>query len=158
MPGKRRRPVKADQPQAKRAKIMNQPQVAATHPILSLYYPQVKLLREYLLQCLPTESRSRRRKIQGISSCGPDYCYARDQATSQGSFATGGRSMRVETPSEETQNLAWLLDTTLIGVSQQSCVKDIAREQDFAVFSQRLSTSNDGSDGPATISQSEVGN
>ena len=161
MPGKRKRPIKckADQPLAKKFKTSKESQVTASihHPILSLYYPQVKSLREYLLQSLPTESRLRRRKFQSIpywTSHGfNDGC----QFKCQGIPTTGHWNLGMGTLPEDTQDLSCLLDTTLIGVSQQSCIQDTFREQEFATFSQQLVAASGSSAGLGTVSQSEVG-
>jgi telomerase reverse transcriptase len=114
-----------------------------SHPVISLYYRQVVTLRQYLLQQIPVTSKSRRRRIASIRS---------DPLTQrEGDDSPGDR---------QVQDLASVLDTTLVGVlNETSPTVTQERRRDFAAYSQTQSqcrselTSTDT--GPP-CSQSEV--
>jgi telomerase reverse transcriptase len=94
-----------------------------SHPVISLYYPQVVTLRQYLLQQIPITSKSRRRRIASIRS---------DALTErQGDGSSAER---------QVQGLASVLDTTLVGVLKEtSPTVTQERRRDFAAYSQTQS-------------------
>lgn len=92
------------------------------HPVISLYYPQVVTLRQYLLRQIPLSSRARRRRIASIRDDQPPVRISND-----------GRS---------GAQLAKLLDTTLVGILTESpptCNEE--RRQELAAFTQSQSRS-----------------
>ncbi|EDP48298.1 Telomerase reverse transcriptase [Aspergillus fumigatus] len=94
-----------------------------SHPVISLYYRQVVTLRQYLLQQIPVTSKSRRRRIASIRS---------DPLTQrEGDDSPGDR---------QVQDLASVLDTTLVGVlNETSPTVTQERRRDFAAYSQTQS-------------------
>ncbi|GAQ05707.1 hypothetical protein ALT_3028 [Aspergillus lentulus] len=94
-----------------------------SHPVISLYYRQVVTLRQYLLQQIPVTSKSRRRRIASIRS---------DPLTQrQGDDSSGER---------QVQDLARVLDTTLVGVlNETSPAVTQERRRGFAAYSQTQS-------------------
>lgn len=112
-----------------------------SHPVISLYYPQVVTLRQYILQRIPRSSKSRRRRIVAV----------RKDAGADGPFA----ATNVET---DGNSLAELLDTTLVGLWKDiSPTHTQERRRDFVAFTQAQQATQFGTDtGPASP-QSEVG-
>ena len=169
MPGKRKRSAKSEteQPQGKKCRVLDKPPAVAplSHPILSLYYPRIRSLREHLLQCLPPEARSRRRQIQAIPVW--TRCYhienqvvgeARDLHEVRIAHGKQQRNVAKEIQSHEVQNLSRLLDSTLIGVPRPDSVNYAPKEQDVvALFSQPSAATDIGSMGLGTVPLSEVG-
>lgn len=157
---KRKRPAKdngpADIPSQKRAKApskepgqqgpstQHQHQHQHQHPVISLYYSRVVTLRQYLLDQLPASSKSRRRRIASVGLQGgppakPDLDGDQHQLHS-------------------VQQLADLLDSTLVGVLKESNpAVDQTRQKDFAAFtaSQFRSPLTSTDTGP-TCPQAEV--
>nr|OQO19315.1 hypothetical protein B0A51_11621 [Rachicladosporium sp. CCFEE 5018] len=106
-----------------------------TKPLLAQYYSEVHSLRTCLVSRLPKSSKKRRRRL---------LQYGRDNAPSSASIF-------------DTE-LAGLLDTTIVGTSEQVAVATLADvENDISVFTQQLTEtdisvlSNTGS-----LQQSEV--
>ncbi|OQO07688.1 hypothetical protein B0A48_07385 [Cryoendolithus antarcticus] len=106
-----------------------------TNPLLAQYYSEVHSLRTYLVSRLPKSSKKRRRRL---------LQYGRDNAPSSASIS-------------DTE-LASLLDTTIVGTSEQVAVATLADvENDISVFTQQLTEtdisvlSNTGS-----LQQSEI--
>lgn len=101
------------------------------HPVISLFYPQIWSLRDYILRRLPASSRSRRSRIASLSS-------GNSNSSRSGDF----------------------LDSTLVGVLEEpSPAVSRSRHVQFVAFSQsqqqqRLSL-DDSDIGPA-CAQSEV--
>ncbi|PWY77241.1 hypothetical protein BO94DRAFT_472976 [Aspergillus sclerotioniger CBS 115572] len=92
------------------------------HPVISLYYPQVVTLRQYLLRQIPLSSRSRRRRIVSIRDDQPP--------------------VRISNDGHSGAQLAKLLDTTLVGILTESpptCNEE--RRQELAAFTQSQSRS-----------------
>lgn len=104
------------------------------HPVISLYYPQVSTLRQYLLQQLPSSSKLRRRRIRSFKAA--PGAVAEDKSA--------------------TDQLAILLDTTLVGVPKESVpAVDRSRQRSFAAFTQSQDRSQCTDTGPP-CPQSEV--
>ncbi|RAK99664.1 telomerase reverse transcriptase [Aspergillus ibericus CBS 121593] len=92
------------------------------HPVISLYYPQVVSLRQYLLRQIPLSSRSRRRRIVSVRDDQPPVGTSND--------------------SRSGAQLAKLLDTTLVGILTETpptCNEE--RRQELAAFTQSQSRS-----------------
>ncbi|KAJ5558312.1 Telomere reverse transcriptase [Penicillium sp. DV-2018c] len=104
------------------------------HPVISLYYRNVMPLREYLLQQLPATSKSRRRRIRTLGS-------RADQE-----------------PDGQSQELAELLDSTLVGVLKESSpAVNSERQKEYSSFNQSQSQSIlVSTDTGPTCPQSEV--
>ncbi|KAI9042294.1 telomerase reverse transcriptase [Aspergillus affinis] len=99
---KRKRPVKDDRPRDHLPKPNSPPppsqaeipEQSHSHPVISLYYPRVVTLRQYLLRRIPVSSKSCRRRIAAV----------RNDLTSSDLKSHG---------------LAIFLDTTLVGVLKE---------------------------------------
>lgn len=116
------------------------------HPLLSLYYPQVLTLRNYLLSRLPLFSKSRRRRV---TSAGTHYQTSADVAASEDPSNTHRL--------EDDRALAKLLDATLVGRPDgQSPDQDDSRVRELATFSQKVTSTIGSSAGSGTRSQSEA--
>ena len=116
------------------------------HPLLSLYYPQVLTLRNYLLSRLPLSSKSRRRKI---ASAGTHCETSADVKASE--------DTRNPPRIEDDRALAKLLDATLVGrFHTQWPNQDDSRVKGLAAFSQKVNSTVGSSAGGSTCSQSEV--
>ncbi|KAI9759142.1 MAG: hypothetical protein M1835_000450 [Candelina submexicana] len=111
----------------------------ARHPILSLYYPLVWTLRDYLLYKLPQTSKSRRRRIISI----PSYPEYPSQSTPPDSGKLG-----IQTADRA---LSKLLDLTLIGIPKSKPEATTARLKEFASFSQGQTESTVGSSNGAGL-------
>ncbi|SLM33959.1 telomerase reverse transcriptase [Lasallia pustulata] len=100
------------------------------HPLLSLYYPRVLTLRDYLLSQLPPSARSRRRRL---SSAGTHH---------ETFDAVGASDDQRNTPRVEDDGaLAKLLDSTLIGQFQAQWLnRDDSRIRELATFSQKVTS------------------
>ncbi|KAJ5782388.1 Telomere reverse transcriptase [Penicillium paradoxum] len=89
-----------------------------SHPVISLYYRHVVPLREYLLQQLPATSKSRRRRILALEP-------RADQD-----------------PDTQSQTLAELLDSTLVGVLKESSpVLNSERQREYLSYNSSPSRS-----------------
>ncbi len=154
---KRRRPHKSDEGPRKRVcdRTTRPTPIAASHPTLSLYYPQILTLRDFVLSKLPASSKSRRRKVAGIKE--------QISAPSTGVASVGLRqpeclqSREGSNEDEEEHLLARLLDSTLVCVRpREPQLTWQSREKDFQAFSQK----NDGADESSLLEgntpQSEV--
>lgn len=153
-------------------------------PVLSIYYPRVITLRAYILELLPTSSKSRRRKVASIAKDwhnepGNDKdgdtrskikTKTKDKSEIKDKDATTASRRRrrprislgggvVVTDIERIQELGRLLDSTLVGVLKPlDNAANHSRQRDLAAFTQsqfRCSTLG-GTDVGATSSQSEV--
>ncbi|KAJ9228282.1 hypothetical protein DTO271D3_5664 [Paecilomyces variotii] len=116
---KRKRPARepGTQPSlAKRVQVASKPsrENQATHPVISRYYRRVLTLRQYLLEQLPSSSKSRRRRIASLGRQGAD------------------------TPRDhDNEALSTLLDSTLVGVLREPHPKDDKETQKhLAAFTQ----------------------
>ncbi|KAG2412542.1 hypothetical protein HFD88_010099 [Aspergillus terreus] len=104
-----------------------------SHPVISLYYPQVLTLRQYLLQQIPVSSKSRRRRIASVRADGSD------------------------TETEGDHGLANLLDRTLVGVSKESPPTSTPENRrELARFSQSQSRSVEDSNVGPVCAQTEI--
>ncbi|KAI4202907.1 MAG: hypothetical protein LQ350_002278 [Teloschistes chrysophthalmus] len=143
---KRHRPRKQDVAPCKRARhdVASTTFDHVTHPTLSLYYPRILTLRDYILSKLPPSSKKRRRRV--IALKGDAVTEAKtSKASSQCSQST------------VVDALGRLLDRTLVCNRDDESRLDVQdREQDFRVFSQR----HDGADESSLLepgtSQSEI--
>ncbi|KAJ9485945.1 hypothetical protein VN97_g7403 [Penicillium thymicola] len=108
-----------------------------SHPVISLYYQQVVPLRGYLLQQLPVTSKSRRRRILTLGS-------REDQDPNA--------------QSQTSQPLAKLLDSTLVGVLEESSpTLNSERQKQYSSFNKsQLQSSLVSTDTGPTCPQSEV--
>jgi len=141
---KRKRPAKDDGPESPSQKRVHAPSQEAAqhlHPVISLYYPRVVTLRQYLLDQLPASSKSRRRRIASLGRQGRP---ARQPADD-------------EDQHHRVQQLADLLDSTLVGVlNESSPAVDLARQKDFAAFTASQFRSSSGTDAGPTCPLAEV--
>lgn len=145
---KRKRPVKDDAigPRSTASRVVSTSSkhdgIAGhhPHPLISLYYPRVLTLRQYLLQQIPVSSKARRRRIAAV----------RVDETNQGLLH--GDST---TPVHEVANL---LDNTLVGVLKEwPSTSSVETRRKLARFTQSLSRSQlDSTDIGAVCAQSEV--
>ncbi|RAH68937.1 telomerase reverse transcriptase, partial [Aspergillus aculeatinus CBS 121060] len=86
-----------------------------THPVISLYYQEVVTLRQFLLRQIPSASRSRRRKIASVGT----------------NLEEGAN----HSCSDSQRELAILLDSTLVGITQDpSPARDQERSQELAAL------------------------
>ncbi|KAH0538165.1 hypothetical protein FGG08_005223 [Glutinoglossum americanum] len=114
-----------------------------SHPLLSLYYPRVATLRDYLISRLPSSSKTRQRRIAslGIVTYGPAIGKEGADADEEGRDITG-------------KALATLLDSTLVGVPIHARSDSTNRLKELETYSQHHSASADHTEGGAH-SQSE---
>lgn len=95
---KRKRPVKDDRPcdhLSKPGSPSTQRDVPGhSHPVISLYYPQVVTLRQFLLQQIPVSSKARRRRIAAVRN-------------------------NPASPNGGNPELSTFLDTTLVGILKE---------------------------------------
>ena len=91
------------------------------HPTLSPYYATLLTLRAYLLLKLPKASKARRRRIStfGLPRTGQDGALKAPQTLSDADVA-----------------LAGLLDSTLVGLCEQSADQVERRREELVAFSQ----------------------
>ncbi|MCJ1364272.1 hypothetical protein MMC16_003381 [Acarospora aff. strigata] len=131
------------------------------HPVLSLYYPRVVTLRQYLLHQLPASSKARRRRLVAVGSCPEE---TRSGSTPCGS-AEGLRETRANGADQpllcvedRDRALACLLDLSLVcGPEMVHWNQDQSRVNDLATFSQQQLRSTGGSSFRGnSCSQSEV--
>lgn len=119
---------------------------STSHPVLSLHYPRVLTLRNYLLSKLPPSSRSRRRQVALLGS------------TELAVDATVPPDANPEKCSDSRKALADLLDSTLVGIRHElePDVED-TRHRDFIAHTQSQSKlTGISSLNGANSSQSEV--
>jgi telomerase reverse transcriptase len=116
---KRKRPIKDRGPTpsshngiTKSTRRFRTAPISRTHPVISLYYQKVFTLRDYLLQQLPSTSKSRRRRILSLDS-----------------------------PDASTSALAQLLDSTLVGVNDSCPTVNSERQKEYLSFTQSQSRS-----------------
>ncbi|KAI9924072.1 hypothetical protein MW887_007311 [Aspergillus wentii] len=124
-----------------------QQRIPRNHTPVLLQAVQVVTLRQYLLQQLPTSSKSRRRRIQSLG-------VARDQ----GHHTTPKANGQDTRFGGQIEDIARLLDTTLVGVLKEtSPTTSQERHRDYVSFSQSRSQSQFTSTdtGPA-CPQSEI--
>jgi len=112
--------------------------VIVSHPLLSQLYPHVQTLRDYVLSKLPASSRLRRKKIASVGL----------------SSEASGKPV-----TETEQNVARLLDTTVVASLTQSEAPVDDRWEKWNSFSQKgdesYVTLSDGFTG-VSFSQTEV--
>ncbi len=132
------------------------------HPVLSLYYPRVVTLRQYLLSRLPVASKARRRRLVTLgqrpreygSACAPDLG---QMTPCEDSTRLPDRTTACSTDPDD--DLAHLLDGTLVcGANGSHASPDPSRLDDRIAFSQQQQRSTGASSlGSQNCSQSEVG-
>ena len=169
MHGKRKRQKTAtEHSQGKKRRTLDESQRVSSisHPVLSLYYPQVRSLRDHLLRSLPPKSRSRRRRIQAIPAW-VQYCCIEDNVAGEDGALKGRGTAHVRDNRNsvtdhvqcfEVQNLSRLLDSTLIGIPRLEDTNNELKEQEPVTLSQQSSTAIGSSAELGTIPLSEVGN
>lgn len=155
MAKKRKRPDTLQEKARKRTKLEIEPrslpansrQGHVRHPVLSLYYPRVTTLRNFLLSSLPAASKVRHRKIASLG-------FVREEQPQRRTLVS---SVASDTHSH-TEALPSLLDKTLIGVAKEhGALVEQERKKDFVVFSQSQYRSSLVSSGKVPdCSQSEV--
>lgn len=135
---KRKRPLRANRPRKQLCKTSGpwtQPEddTEHSHPVISVYYPEVLTLRQYLLRQIPISSKSRRRRIRTVGN-------EDSPSTSSGS-----------------RELSTFLDTTLVGVleteSPSTDSQDRHDSTNLSLISQVHSTDGTG----AVLAQEAVG-
>jgi hypothetical protein len=115
----------------KRKRAPDSDPASVDHLVLRCFYPALCTLRQHLLSCLPTASRSRRRRLSTL-----------------GSQNHGEDETDVE--------LAKLLDSTLVGVPRHvDAANTTERDHDVDCFTQQLSQA--GTYRPGYLLQPEVG-
>lgn len=127
------------------------------HALLSLYYPTVLSLYDYVLSRLSSCSNSRRRKVLALRYQQQNASrLASDPLTeATASDRSGSRSSRLRTENERL--LAKLLATTLIGVLGEIPVEtNELLSRDILSFSQQLESSAGSGLGSGSSTQSEV--
>ena len=158
MAGKRKRyrPDKPDEGTRKRVchDTNKATSIAASHPTLSLYYPQILTLRDYVLSRLPPSSKSRRRKVASIKEQDSARSTVVDPVKLR--HQGGSRSSQGSDYDEEA-NLAKLLDRTLVCVRpHEPLLAWHSREKDFHAFSQKHDGADESSLLEGNTAQSEV--
>ena len=154
---KRNRPPKVDEGSRKRVcrNANNSTPIATSHPTLSLYYPQILTLRDYLLSKLPPSSKSRRRKIANIKKgAGPRSTVRQSSKSSHEESSQSSQGGHFD----EHASLVRLLDRHL--VCRRHHVHQPAwqtRGKDFQAFSQKNNGADESSLLEGHTSQSEVG-
>ncbi|KAI9814837.1 MAG: hypothetical protein M1827_003103 [Pycnora praestabilis] len=116
------------------------PNTAVQHLLLSLYYPKVITLRTFLQSKLPVSSKTRRQRLATAGY--------HDVLPNDGNII----------PENGSDNaLAALLDTSLVGIPNESEGDHESRMEELASFSQQHEDSmHDSSMGCGICSQSEV--
>ncbi|KAF7718306.1 Uncharacterized protein PECH_001106 [Penicillium ucsense] len=111
-----------------------------THPVISLYYPHVLTLRQYLLRQLPVSSKLRRRRIATLRA-----------SSSQ---------LSADCSEDSAEALVGLLDSTLVGVIKDTpTAVDAERSHGYRSFIESQSRSVlDSTDTGPTSPQSEIVN
>lgn len=126
--------------------VLSKDDTLIKHPLLSLYYPQVLTLRNYLLSQLPLSSKSRRRRLASAGThyrAPPNVGASEDQSNTQ----------RIE----NDRALAKLLDATLVGqLHMQWPNRDDSRVKELATFSQKVTSTVGSSAGGGICSQTEA--
>lgn len=126
--------------------VLPEDNASVKHPLLSLYYPQVLTLRNFLLSRLPFSSKSRRRRIESAGA---------HHDTSDGVAASEDQSNTQRL--EDDRALAKLLDATLVGQPDgQSTDRGDCRVRELATFSQKATSTVGSSAGSGTRSQFEA--
>jgi hypothetical protein len=145
----RKRKLKADlvcaeRPQKRPTSVSLNKSMTIDHSTLSLYYPQVMSLRSYVLKKIPTSSKTRRRRIHSL----PLFSSTKVDVDHQ----------PPDSSQDSDTQLAYLLDTTLIGCSDHDENDPNRRREDFVAFSQNQGSTVSSSFGEGTTPQHEVGN
>ena len=147
---KRKRPITQNllDPNISKKQKLEQPILEAQktyrYPLLSLYYPNVSTLRDYLLSRLTRSSKSRRKKIASIP------LWLSHLNTIQSGFPQLGPT--------RLEGLSKLVDTTLVGYSSDvsGTRNHVIILKDLEQFSQRLHSSCTSSLGDQLLTQSNV--
>ena len=131
------------------------------HPTLCLYYPRVLTLKDYLISKLPVSSVSRREKIASIAKrYQGSFEVDRGIAGIDGCQASDSTNLQIEDECnirDRETNLAKLLETTLVGLMQDTPLDVVtSRQKDFVSFSQQVSLVAGSSAGGVWTTQAEV--
>ena len=141
MMGKRKRghPLEEDR---KRTKFETKTIAPVKHPTLSLYYPNIFTLRDYLLSKLPVTSKVRRRKIASVLPSTADVDH------------TDGKTSTLH---QDRRCLSKILDSTLVcTVHEQTPQVGTSRIKDLEAFSQHVHPTAGSSVGDCTTSLSDL--
>ncbi|KGM85836.1 telomerase reverse transcriptase [Paracoccidioides brasiliensis Pb18] len=144
-----------DLPLEKRVKYDKPVDGSIYHPVLSLYYSRIMTLRDYLHAQLPASSKSRRRKIASI---GLNNQRGTPHTLFSLTLPPRSPSSGILRTHEETQIIADVLDSTLVGILKESdrAIND-ARQKEFAAYTQsKVRSSLEYTNIGATISQSDI--
>ncbi|KGY14464.1 hypothetical protein PABG_12677 [Paracoccidioides brasiliensis Pb03] len=144
-----------DLPLEKRVKYDKPVDGSIYHPVLSLYYSRIMTLRDYLHAQLPASSKSRRRKIASI---GLNNQRGTRHTLFSLTLPPRSPSSGILRTHEETQIIADVLDSTLVGILKESdrAIND-ARQKEFAAYTQsKVRSSLEYTNIGATISQSDI--
>ena len=141
---------------AKRQKIIENPSFNR-YPVLSLYYPHISSLRDYLLSRFPKSSKSRRQRLKSI----PLWYSKRRGHLSSDHPATASPSVLYvlsESYLCEEEELSKLLDTTVIGYGEETrfSSQEFVPRDDLKSLSQKLRSTVGSSVGNDNVTQSEV--
>jgi telomerase reverse transcriptase len=149
---KRKRPQKSTTPQDD---LINKRQrtvaasVTVEHPVLSRYYRRVVNLRQYLLEELPSSSKTRRRRITSAGK--------RDENSKTDPNASAVAAL-TQGSADGGTDFARFLDSTLVGLLHCPSPAELeARQREYAIFSQSEERSLLGTDTGPCNHQSEVG-
>ncbi|KAL8924370.1 MAG: hypothetical protein Q9172_002717 [Xanthocarpia lactea] len=127
---------------------------SASHPTLSLYYPQILTLRGYILSKLPASSKSRRRKFVSIKD---HACTRSNLVNTIKANHEGCTQSSHDGDFDEEADLAKLLDRTLVCVRpHEPRLAWQTREKEFQVFSQRNDDADESSLLEGNTPQSET--
>jgi telomerase reverse transcriptase len=116
---------------------------AISHPLLSLYYPRVVTLRQYLVSALPRSSKGRKRRIASL--CHEVDNKLKPKFENKRLPDTQHRDL----DEEDRQVLARLLDETLVGQTGVSGDEEKASQRllELETFSQAIASTA----GPSTV-------
>ena len=127
------------------------------HQLLSLYYHKVLTLRDYILSQLPSSSKARRRRITALIYQPLEISHAQTGLRSTSPSSSSNGDLYERECRDDDQKLAFLLDSTVVGVLGQPCnVTEESRSKDLAAFSQQNSSSVDSTLGSGLSPQTEV--
>lgn len=115
------------------------------HPVLSIYYSNLRTLRGYLLTRLPLQSKARRRRLLSV----PQWIQTSEEQSQAAS------SILSSFDSNSLIGLSKLLDSTLVGWNEsqsQTSSDQESLEKELELFSQQLSQAKQKRDGGAQCS------
>ena len=165
MTRKRKRPTKRDSSETVNSNISKRQRIAPliprhqethSHPLLSSYYPNVSILRGYLLSRLPTSSKSWRRKIAFIPRWSTKQIDEFKERAADSHEAIRSGTHRLEPT--RLAGLSKLLDTALVGYTNDApdTCNHVILSKELQQFSQKLRSSVTSSVGDQALTQSDV--